>query len=134
MPLWLVRPSRTTFQQVVGLVPRLHEMHIQHAAASDMVHSATCSSSASQSSPTRRPIAETPHQPLSFPLPKQWYGMKNIVYRSFQPSWFDSWTWLHYDETTDAVLCHLCTKVKILLVFSCILIPQVVFIAAHCLL
>ena len=84
--------------------------------ASDMVHSTACSSSASQSSPTRRPIADTPHQPLSFPLPKQWYGMKNIVYRSLQPSWFDSWTWLHYDETTDAVLCHLCTKVKILLV------------------
>ena len=29
---------------------------------------------------------------------------------TFQPSWFASWTWLHYDETTDDVLCHLCTK------------------------
>ena len=42
-----------------------------HAAASDTTHSAACSSSASQSSPTRRPIAETPHQPLSFPFPKR---------------------------------------------------------------
>ena len=65
-----------------------------------MTHSAACSSSAS----------ETPHQPLSFPFPKRPFGKKNVVYRSFQPSWFASWTWLHYDETTDAVLCHLCTK------------------------
>ena len=45
-------------------------MHIRRAAASDMAHSGACSSSASQPSPTRRPIAETPHQPLSFPFPK----------------------------------------------------------------
>ena len=85
-------------------------MCIRRAAASDMAHSAACNSSASQSSPMRRPIAETPHQPLSFPFPKRPFGKKNVVYRSFQPSWFASWTWLHYDETTDAVLCHLCTK------------------------
>ena len=83
-------------------------MRIRRAAASDMAHSAACSTS--QSSPTRRPIAETPHQPLSFLFPKRPFGKKNVVYRSFQPSWFASWTWLHYDETTDAVLCHLCTK------------------------
>ena len=33
-----------------------------------MAHSAACSSSASQSSPTRRPNAETPHQLLSLPV------------------------------------------------------------------
>ena len=31
----------------------------------DMAHSAACSSSASQPSPTRRPFAETPHAPAS---------------------------------------------------------------------
>ena len=42
-------------------------LSIRCAAASDMAHSAPCSSSASQSSPMRRPIAETPHQPV-FPV------------------------------------------------------------------
>ena len=65
-------------------------------------------SSASQSSPAHRPIAETPHQLVSFLFPKRPFGKKNVVYRSFQPSRFTSWKWLHYDETTDAVLCQLC--------------------------
>ena len=43
-------------------------MRIRRAAASDMAHSAACSSSDSQSSPTRRPNAETPHQLLSLPV------------------------------------------------------------------
>ena len=46
----------------------------------------------------------------SFLFPKRPFGKKNIVSRSFQLSWFASWTGLHYDETTDTVLCHLCTK------------------------
>ena len=74
-------------------------------AASDMVHSAACSSCASQSSP---PILETPHKPLSFMFLKQPFRKKNVVYKFFQPSWFAFWRWLHYDETTDAV--HLCSK------------------------
>ena len=76
-------------------------MRIRRAAARDMAHSAASSSFASQSSPTRRPVAENPNQPISFPFPKRPFGKKNVVYR---PSWFASWTWLHYDETTDAVL------------------------------
>ena len=55
-------------------------MRIRRAAASDMAHSAACSSSASQSSPTRRPNAQTPHQLLSLPVS---------------------------EKTTDAVLYHL---------------------------
>ena len=82
----------TTFQQVVGLVLRLDRhprvakytiMRIRRAAASDMAHSAACSSSASQPSPTRRPITETPHQPLSFLFLKQPFGKKNVVYIFF---------------------------------------------------
>ena len=46
-------------------------MRIRRAAASDVAHSAACSSSASQSSPTHRPNAETPHQLLSLPFPKK---------------------------------------------------------------
>ena len=55
-------------------------LNIRREAASDMAHSAACSSSASQSSPTRRPNAETPHQLLSLPVS---------------------------EKTTDAVLYHL---------------------------
>ena len=92
----------TTFQRVVGLVLRLDRhprvakytiMRIRRTAASDMAHSAACSSSASQPSPTRRPITETPHQPLSFLFLKQPFGKKDVVYIFFQPSWFASWTW-----------------------------------------
>ena len=53
---------------------------------------------------------DKPHQPLSFSFPKRQFGKKNIVYRSFQASWFSSWPWLHYDEANDTVLCHLCTR------------------------
>ena len=80
--------GRTTFQRVVCLVPRLH----QHPSVANY----TCIYDVqllaiwhipllavvlrSQSSPTRRPIAETSHQPLSFLFPKRPFGQKNIVY------------------------------------------------------
>ena len=40
-------------------------------------------------------FAETPHQPLSL----RPFGKKNVVYRSFQRSWFASW--LHYLPVVD---------------------------------
>ena len=94
-----------------------------------MAHSAACSSSASQPSPTRRPITETPHQPLSFLFLKQPFGKKDVVYiffsaklvcfldvvwkeercvHSFQPSRLPSWTWLHYDDPPPP--CAQCTS------------------------
>ena len=66
--------------------------------------------SVSGSASSSRPTIEKPHQPLSFSFPKRPFGKKSIVYRSFQASWFGSWSWLHYDEANDTVLCHLCTK------------------------
>ena len=30
--------------------------------------------------------------------------------RSFQPSWFDRWPWLHYNECDDTVVCFTCKK------------------------
>ena len=32
--------------------------------------------------------------------------------RAFQPSWFKSWNWLHYDEATDASFCYYCGKAE----------------------
>lgn len=32
------------------------------------------------------------------------------MHRSFQPSWYDKWSWLHYIEKQDAVLCFICAQ------------------------
>ena len=52
-------------------------------------------------------VGENPHQPLNFNYPKQAFGKKNVVYRSFQPRWFSQW---HYDEAKDVVYCHTCLR------------------------
>ena len=57
--------------------------------------------------------AASPHQPTEFDFPKRAFGKKSMAYRSFQPSWFKTWKWLHYDEGRDVVFCHTCvTAVK----------------------
>ena len=43
------------------------------------------------------------HQPRMYPFPKRSFGNKVLAQRSFQPSWFDKWPWLHYIESSDAV-------------------------------
>ena len=40
-----------------------------------------------------------PNQPKTFWFPQE---------RSFQPSWFDSQPWLHYDKSKDLAFCHFC--------------------------
>ena len=54
--------------------------------------------------------AVAPHQPLSFNFPKCPFGKQKIVYRSCQPCWFTQWSFLHYDESKDAVFCQTCLK------------------------
>ena len=51
-----------------------------------------------------------PHQPKNFSFPKREFGTSTVVRRSFQPSWFDRWLWLHYCEDKDAVLCFTCMR------------------------
>ncbi|KAH3719532.1 hypothetical protein DPMN_062369 [Dreissena polymorpha] len=41
-----------------------------------------------------------PNQPRNFAFPKRTFGKKKPDQRSFQSSWFDSFTWLHYDEAS----------------------------------
>ena len=48
------------------------------------------------------------HQPADFNYPSRCFGVKKAVYRSFQPSWFKRWPFLHYDEARDVVFCHTC--------------------------
>jgi len=54
---------------------------------------------------------DKPNQPgtaLSFP--KQTFGKRQPVNKAFQQSWFKTWSWLHYDEATDASFCYYCRK------------------------
>ena len=55
-------------------------------------------------------IGDQPHQPLSIKFPHREFGKKNVVKRSFQPQWFNRWTWLHYVEDQDAAFCFVCVK------------------------
>ena len=55
-------------------------------------------------------LPASPHQPQSFTYPKRAFGKKTVVYRSFQTQWYRSWSWLHYQEPNDSVLCYLCSK------------------------
>jgi hypothetical protein len=53
-------------------------------------------------------VPAKPHQPLNFKFPKRSFGKQKVVERSFQPSWFSKWPFLHYDEAKDIVFCHTC--------------------------
>ena len=45
--------------------------------------------------------------PPSYSFSKRLFGKKNIVQRSCLAVWFQSWSWLHYDEGKDALFCYM---------------------------
>ena len=45
------------------------------------------------------------NQPYKFSYPKRKFGKEES---SFSPAWYEKWTWLHYDEPEDYVLCIIC--------------------------
>ncbi|KAH3885564.1 hypothetical protein DPMN_009559 [Dreissena polymorpha] len=53
-----------------------------------------------------------PNQPRNFAFPKRTFGKKKPVQRSFQFSWFESFTWLHYNESRDLAFCYFCMTAK----------------------
>ena len=61
---------------------------------------------------TSASFPEQAHQPRLYPFPKRSFGNKVPAQRSFQPSWFDKWPWLHYLESSDAVLCITCAQAR----------------------
>ena len=88
---------------VLALVsPHPHHVHV--VAFSDRVMAARCSSVDHET------IANKPHQPRTFSFPKREFGVTTVARRSFQPSWFDKWPWLHYCEDSDSVFCFTCMK------------------------
>ena len=57
-------------------------------------------------------VATGPDQPQLFNFCKRSFESKKVVKRSFQPSWFTRWPFLHYDKSTDAVFCLMTFKLK----------------------
>ena len=55
-----------------------------------------------------RCLPNQPHQPLTFTFPKREFRKKVVCKRSFQVSWFSKWSWLHYVEDKNVVLCYTC--------------------------
>ena len=48
------------------------------------------------------------NQPSDFNFPSRSFGAKEVK-RSFQPSWFQKWSWLNYREGSDSVICLYCS-------------------------
>ena len=60
-------------------------------------------------------LPDKAHQPRwqKSRFPQRNFGKAKIVRRSFQPSWFDRWQWLHYIEGQDVVLCFTCARASV---------------------
>ena len=56
-------------------------------------------------------LPDEPHHPTSrFVFPKRMFGHTKPVQCSAHCNWFQSWPFLHYDESQDVVFCHTCVK------------------------
>ena len=55
-------------------------------------------------------IGESANQPRCFVFPNRKFGIKNPIERTFQPTWFDKWSWLHYNVDNDSAYCYVCIK------------------------
>lgn len=61
---------------------------------------------------TTQSLPAKPHQPRTISFPKRSFGKTRVVQVAFKATWFDKWTWIHYDESTDNAFCHICTKAE----------------------
>ena len=56
-------------------------------------------------------LPDEPHHPTSrFVFPKRTFGHTKPVKCSAHCNRFQSWPFLHYDESQDVVFCHTCVK------------------------
>ena len=53
-----------------------------------------------------------PNQPKDFSYPKRNFSKNGKDERSFLPSWYETWKWLHYNEIDDTVYCIICFNTK----------------------
>ena len=63
------------------------------------------SADSGKSFPSTGDFPEKPHQPRSTKVPMRDTGKQK---RAFNPKWFDQFTFLHYREDSDSVICHTC--------------------------
>ena len=63
------------------------------------------SADSGKSSSSTGDFPEKPHQPRSIKFPMRDTGKQK---RAFNPKWFDQFTFLHYREDSDSVMCHTC--------------------------
>ena len=64
---------------------------------------ASCSSSTNGESKNHAWISlgDQPNQTTLFTFPKRAFGLKILIYRSFQSSWFKKWPWLYSNQVND---------------------------------
>ena len=55
-------------------------------------------------------ISEEANQPKKFKFPDRKFGKTKIVSRKFQKDWFESYPWIHYNETHVRAFCHTCVS------------------------
>ena len=55
-------------------------------------------------------LGDAPNQPSNSAFPMRQFGQKKTVKRAFNPKWFSSWHWLHYDSSQDRSFCYTCVK------------------------
>ena len=55
-------------------------------------------------------IGDAPFQPRSHDYPKRAFGVSQVVFRAFLPSWYDNYPWLHWDMKRERVFCFTCVK------------------------
>ena len=63
------------------------------------------SADSGKSSSSTDDFPEKPHQPRSIKFPMRDTGKQK---RAFNPKWFDQFTFLHYREDSDSVICNTC--------------------------
>lgn len=58
-------------------------------------------------------IPDKPYHPqIGYKFPKRTFGKTKPVERSCHSEWFAKWQFLHYNESLDAVFCHICVMAK----------------------
>jgi len=57
-----------------------------------------------------RDVPDKPFQPRHLSFPPCSFGKTSPVSRSFQASWFNRFTWIHYDVGLDGAFCFTCCE------------------------
>ena len=57
-----------------------------------------------------RNVPDKPFQPRHLSFPPRSFGKTSPVSRSFQASWFNHFTWIHYNVGLDGAFCFTCCK------------------------